>query len=240
MNDANVNIDMPPIRCRDAMLEMCLDYDGMAKLLGLQRHQIVKLCITNDFIPERLQHKAAILMSRQRNYSTRQPLQEVVIDLLNLLHRNGGRMLMKEVRQRCILQPRQIKNVEQVDRWLQMVWEPIGKAGLLACVYLTALGYQKIGAVMTDDAFKPSHYSKPMVVKGMDDHQTSILNMLNDAIARLFRLADDAVSIRTLYIAGAYTAEEVALLYLTLAQGIESFDSLKAITHEKKEPDNEN
>jgi hypothetical protein len=234
----DVEIDMPPIRCRDAMLEMCLDYDGMAKLLGLKRHQIVKLVITNEVIPQRLQHKAAVLMSRQRNYTTRRPLTETVIDFLEDLHRNGGRLSLKEARRLCPLHPRQLKNVEQIEHWVAIVWEP-DHGSELPFVYLTALGYQKIGAIMTDDAFKPSHQSRPVVVKGLDDHHASILRMLNEALAGLHRLLDDMASVRTLFIAGAYTAEEVATLYVTLTQGIESLDSLKAITHEKKDPDNE-
>lgn len=224
--------DEPPILCRTAMLELELSHDGMAKLLNLDASRVLQMCIAGENLPAKAAHRVRIMLNNHRRFWVEHPIMNVVQELLRHLHRYGGAVQFDKLRQSFALSGRHLKNVELVEGWLTLVWEPVGKTGRHIIVYLTAKGYQEIGALMTDDAPRPSIHAKSVIAKDHDEVRQMLLEDFDKEIAYCLERVDTLRSFRLLVIHGITPIESVVRMYDRLTNG---HPNLPQITDETEE-----
>jgi hypothetical protein len=215
-----------------------LSHDGMAKLLGVNRESVIKMCLGGADLPTQLTDRVRILLNRHRGYDTRRPIMELVDDLLNAVVRRGGAMRLDEVVREFGLRGPHLKNVEDIDGWITLVWEPVGSTGRHAFVYLTMRGYRKLGMHMPEDAPGPSMRSKSLIYKGANGEYQLLTEELEERIGFHLQQADNLRTMQKLLtVHGAGAIETVVKAYEALAES--SFEDIKAITHATKDDENE-
>jgi hypothetical protein len=206
-----------PIKCRAAMLEMGLNHDSMAGLLGIERARVVRMCHADADIPPHLQHKVTILLGRHRFNPLKQPMMDLTHNVLKYLHQNG-RVPLDTIKNRFGLGGRHLRAIEQTEGWLIVVWEGSPRH---AFVYLTAVGYKELGLIMPIDAIQPPSDAVALTINGHDNARQVLLDTLDDEAAACLERADNIRSIRKLTGLNIFTVEDAIRTYNQLTTTLE-------------------
>jgi hypothetical protein len=220
------------IKCRTAMLELNLTYDGMAQFLGIPRASVVRMCLNDEDLPPKHYNKVAILLNLHRNYvQAKKPVMQLAEDFLVALHRKGGRLWLDDAINLSGLSGQQLKNIENIEQWLVIVWEyPRERYGQHAYVYLTARGYHQIGVPMSVDALVPSEKSRPVYIKGLDEAQQTLLVAFNNQVEWHLKIVDSIRQIQTMVTLGLTTVGQALELYDAAVGQLSQPTPLRAIT----------
>ena len=221
-----------PINCRIAMLELDMGHEGMAKLLGVNASRLLDMCLNEENVPHHLEHRVRILLNSHRSYGVRQPIMELVIDLLWYLHRAGGRITLNRMCQEFPFSGQQMKNIEQVEGWVTVVWEP-ERTGRHAYIYLTAAGYKKLGVHMPPTASHPTDRALSISRMGLDDAHQVFIKGLDKSIAQIAEVLGHLKTMRALAVTNLVPLEEVVAMHEALTNG--GGAELLKVTHDPAE-----
>ena len=231
--------ESPHIKCRTAMVELNLTYDGMADFLGVPRTSIVRMCLNEEDLPPKHHNKVAILLNLHRSYgAVKKPIMQLAEDFLSLLHQKGGRLQLDEAISLSGLSRPQLKNIETIEQWLTIVWETSnGRYGQHAFVYLTARGYHQLGIGMPVDALVPSGTARPIHIKGLDEVQQSLNAAFNKQVEWHLKIADSVRQIQVMMTLGLTSVDQALELYDAAVGQLPTVTPIRAIAQKDTEED---
>lgn len=229
-NDDN---DGTGIRCRTAMLELNLNYDGMADFLGVSRQAVISMCLDNAVLPLQHMRKVGPLLNIHRFYGTPVPVMELAVDFLSCIHDRGGRLKLADATHLSGLSASQLKNIENVEQWLVLVWEEErGTYGPHVFVYLTAAGYHQLGKPMAPTAPAPAPYSKGVRINGLDEAQQTVISALNKVVDAYLDAVDSIRAVQTMMVVGGMSPTDALGIYDATVRNLPHQSNHKLITQE--------
>jgi hypothetical protein len=168
------------------MLELGLDYDAMAKLLDMERANIVELCLIEANVPnDKRQRVAELYGMRQVIFASRPPIEEVHA-LMWHVHRHGS-ILLNDACKKFHLTRHQIKVVDEVEHWVHVGrYEVKGFYGPQVLVNLTAHGCKELGIVQEVEPM-----GDPLTGTFFDEDTKSLAEVIVEGKARKMREVDN-------------------------------------------------